>query len=242
MGKNRVRLKQLGPKGGSAAALNPMADFAIPPEEMIHLPPKMDSKTTRVWPMMEVLTMKYDQFTVIYPTYLDSTKTAKLGRRISRSDAVPNPAVEDISAVLQTCNIRHAIQPYKGYPRDVESRWYNPGRVLVDINNDVALKLGLGLEGNSNNSVGDDEDDIPILDMGGDTMTVTKKQLCREIAKRIPKMPSRIRRLVEEKKKEEEEKKKASQQKKNKSGGGGGGGSGSSHRKTNTKKKGKKKR
>ena len=54
MGKKaggRVRIKQLGPKGGGAAGLNPMTDLVIPPEEMIHLPPKQDSNTTHVYPM-----------------------------------------------------------------------------------------------------------------------------------------------------------------------------------------------
>ena len=53
MGKKsggRVRVKQIGKPAG-AAGLNPMADLAIPPEEMIHLPPKQDSNTTHVWPI-----------------------------------------------------------------------------------------------------------------------------------------------------------------------------------------------
>merc|ERR1719148_7947 len=100
MGKGKkgggVRIRQLGPKGGSAA-LNPMADFAIPPEDMIHLPPKQDSKMTHVWPLRETFTMDYKRFAIIYPTYLDSTKTTGQGRRISQADAVPNPAVTEIS-------------------------------------------------------------------------------------------------------------------------------------------------
>lgn len=241
----RVRIKQMGPKGGaSAAALNPMADLAIPPEEMIHLPPKQDSKTTHFYPMTQTFTMDYSKFSAIYPTYLDSKKSVKHGRRLGVSDSVDTPTVEDISVVLQACNIRHVIQPFKGYPRDMDSRWYNPGRVLVDMDDQVGLKLGIALIDKNDGSIeNEDDDDVPELDMDEDgNIPITKKQLCRELAKRIPKLPSRIRRLVEEKKREEEERKKAKEAERKKSiaasskGGGGGGGSGSN------KKKGKKKR
>lgn len=201
----KVRIKQIGPKGGAAAA-NPMADLAISPEDMIHLPPKQDSNTTHVWPMNQTFSVDYKRFITIYPTYLDSEKTTKQGRRISKTDAVPDPAVTEISEVLQKFNIRHVIQPFKGYSRDIESRWYNPGRVLVDMDDGVPLKLGLALSFDENS---DSDDDIPILDMEEEGLKVTKKQLCREIAKRIPGMASRIQRLVEKERKEEEEKKKA---------------------------------
>lgn len=49
-GGGRVRVKQIGPKGGMPT--NPLADLAIPPEEMIHLPPKPDSNSGfLIWPM-----------------------------------------------------------------------------------------------------------------------------------------------------------------------------------------------
>jgi len=206
MGKNRggVRIKQIGPKGGGAA--NPMADLTIPPEEMIHLPPKQDPNTTHVWPVNQTFSLDYKRFTTIYPTYLDAEKSTKRGRRISKSDAVDKPLVTEISEVLQKFNIRHVIQPFKGYPRDIESRWYNPGRVLVDMDDGVPLKLGLALKFDENS---DSDDEIPILDMEEDDLKVTKKQLCREIAKRLPGIGSRIQRLAEEKRQAEEDKKKA---------------------------------
>eukprot|EP00568_Trieres_chinensis_P011422 CAMPEP_0183308200 /NCGR_PEP_ID=MMETSP0160_2-20130417/20385_1 /TAXON_ID=2839 ORGANISM="Odontella Sinensis, Strain Grunow 1884" /NCGR_SAMPLE_ID=MMETSP0160_2 /ASSEMBLY_ACC=CAM_ASM_000250 /LENGTH=136 /DNA_ID=CAMNT_0025471985 /DNA_START=35 /DNA_END=441 /DNA_ORIENTATION=+ len=136
MGKKggKVRVKQVGPK----APVNPLADLVVPPEEMIHLPPKPDSNITHIWPMSETFTMDYKQFHAIYPTYLDATKTVKLGRRIAASDAVPDPSVQEIGEALRAMNVRHAVQPYKGYPRDAESRWDNPGRVLVDLGDAAA--------------------------------------------------------------------------------------------------------
>jgi len=118
--------------------------------------------------------------------------------------------VTDISEVLQKFNIRHVIQPFKGYPRDIESRWDNPGRVLVDMDDGVPLKLGLALQFDENS---DSDDEIPILDMEEDDLKVTKKQLCREIAKRLPGIASRIQRLAEEKRKAEDAKE--AQRKKN---------------------------
>lgn len=71
-------------------------------------------------------------FQCIYPSYLDSTKSVSKGRRIGAEKAVPNPTVSDISQVLQTLNIRHVLQPNKGYSRDIETLWDNPGRVLFE--------------------------------------------------------------------------------------------------------------
>merc|ERR1712238_89007 len=98
---------------------------------------------------------------------------------------------------------------------------------------DDGLSLKLGLACNFDYE-GDSDDEIAVLEEGGEDGKVTKKMMCREIAKRVPQMASRIRRLEEEKKKAEEEKKKAkevqaAQRRKNAGGGvkakGGGGGS-----------------
>lgn len=141
MGKKRaggVRVKQLGPKGGGPK--NPMdlmptmQDFAIQPEDQIHLPPTPDRSYSIVWPIQETFTMKTDTgFQIIYPSYLDANKTVKLGRRVSLDLAVPQPTVSDISLALQSMKIRHVLQPYKGYSRDPTTLWENPGRVVVDM-------------------------------------------------------------------------------------------------------------
>jgi hypothetical protein len=55
MGKNRVRVKQIG-GGGAKMPINPLADLAVPPDEMIHLPPKPDSNSGfMIWPMGETV-------------------------------------------------------------------------------------------------------------------------------------------------------------------------------------------
>jgi signal recognition particle subunit SRP19 len=114
--------------------------------------------------------------------------------------------------------IRHVVQPYKGYSRDVESQWDNLGRVLVDMEQPIPEVY--------------DADDLPDMDNGKQN----KKKLLREISKRVPELPTRIQRLQEEQKALEEAKAKeaaahkATSQKVSAGGG------------TSKKKKGKKKR
>jgi len=141
MGKKKgggVRIKQVGPKQGGvanpAALLNPMeAMMNDPAAQQIQMPPQPNRSYQMFWPLHESLSMKIDSFQVIYPSYLDSTKTVAKGRRIGLEQAVPTPTVSDISAALQQLQVRHVIQPYKGYSPDITCQWDNPGRCLVDV-------------------------------------------------------------------------------------------------------------
>lgn len=76
--------------------------------------------------------MDPSNFFVIYPSYLDSSKTMKQGRRIGLENSVDTPTVQDLSDALASLNIRHVSQPNKGYSRDQTTLWDNPGRVKVD--------------------------------------------------------------------------------------------------------------
>ena len=87
--------------------------------------------------------MDASKFNIIYPSYLDSTKTISQGRRIGQEIAVATPTVSDISQALQTLKIRHVLQPYKGYSRDITTLWDNPGRVKVDNTTSFATKREL---------------------------------------------------------------------------------------------------
>mmetsp|Transcript_16002 Transcript_16002/g.23408 ORF Transcript_16002/g.23408 Transcript_16002/m.23408 type:complete len:233 (+) Transcript_16002:85-783(+) len=203
MGKKaggRVRIKQVGAK---SAPLNPLQDLMVPPDEIIQLPPKMDSNITHFVPASEAYRMNYksNAFACIWPTYIDADKTTKEGRRIAKADAVVNPSVQDVSEVLESLGVRHVVQPYKGYPRDVESRWDNPGRVLYDLDEVQPEEAKI---------VELDDDDIPNLgDDDDDDDTLTQKQIWKLVASKIESMPGRKQRLIEAKQREEEEKKKA---------------------------------
>jgi signal recognition particle subunit SRP19 len=178
----RVRIKQVG--GKAPAMVNPMADLMVPPPDQIYLPPKPDTNTAIVWPIAESFTLQYTGFSVIWPNYLDSTKSVKRGRRIAASAAVDTPTVTDISQALQSLNMKHVVQPYKGYPRDPESQWDNLGRVLVDMTAKDSVEM---------DSTGVfDADDIPDMSEGDD---VKKRQLLQTLARVIPELPQRKMRL-----------------------------------------------
>jgi signal recognition particle subunit SEC65 len=201
--------------------------------------------------------MKYKEFACIWPTYIDGTKTMKEGRRVSQDIAVgaksnsngngngngnnndidSYPTIQDISEVLQSMNVRHAIQPYKGYPRDVESRWYNPGRILYDLDQ-MSERMSGTITITNDASTTIDVDDVPVLNDDNDKV-MTQKECWKLIASKVESMPGRIARKLAQKKALEEEVRKerarkvasAKSSKANKNTGGG-----------SNKKKGKKKR
>jgi len=154
------------------------------------------------------MTMNYSRFPAIYPNYLDSNKTIKMGRRISAKDGVPEPTCIDIHEALASMNIRHVVQPYKGYSRDAESRWDNLGRILVDLKGaeDNGL-LQMGVDGTF------DLDNIPDLDMSDENDSgnggTGKKKLLKELARVIKTLPGRQTRLEQKNRLLEEEKAKA---------------------------------
>jgi len=66
---------------------------------------------------------------VIYPNYIDSTKTRSEGRRIPLKIAVPNPRIDEIYAAAEALGLNPIIEEDKHYPR---SWWDTRGRVVVD--------------------------------------------------------------------------------------------------------------
>jgi|AntRauTorckE5430_2_1112549.scaffolds.fasta_scaffold06355_2 signal recognition particle subunit SEC65 len=198
-GGGRTRLKQMGPKGSAA---NPMKDLMENNEPTITPPPKMDSTITRFVPDSEsfILTTAHKSYPCIWPSYMDATKSAKEGRRIGQECCVEHPSVLDISEVLDRFGVRHAVQPYKGYPRDVESRWDNPGRVLYDF---AQMRDKL------------DEENIVHVNLSNDDSSkledssFTQKQCWKFIASKIDDMPGRKLRVLQAEQHEEAEKKKS---------------------------------
>ena len=149
--------------------------------------------------------MTYDKFSTLYPNYIDSNKTTKLGRRIATKDAVPEPTIQDIHEALASLNIRHVIQPHKGYSRDSTARWFNNGRVLVDLKGAVENGvLGMGTDG-----AFDLDDAVP--ELGGKENEgrsgLSKKALLKQVSSIIRKLPGRQKRLEEKAQKMLEEEK-----------------------------------
>jgi len=67
--------------------------------------------------------------TIIWPVYIDSQKTKKEGRRISKEDAVPSPKLREISNAAKKLQLNPEVENNKSYSR---SWWESSGRVSVD--------------------------------------------------------------------------------------------------------------
>jgi signal recognition particle subunit SRP19 len=64
---------------------------------------------------------------VIWPAYLDASKTRAEGRRVPRDGAVDDPTVDEIAEAVQQVGYDAVIERDKTYSREFEPR----GRVLV---------------------------------------------------------------------------------------------------------------
>ena len=65
----------------------------------------------------------------IYPPYINARLKVSEGRRISKTIAVDNPQLQEISMILTLLRIMHAVEPMKAYSRDVLCR----GRVKAQL-------------------------------------------------------------------------------------------------------------
>ncbi|GMH50375.1 hypothetical protein TrRE_jg11479, partial [Triparma retinervis] len=151
-GKGGVRVIQKGPKGMAGMAgktpqevqqtmmqdqMKAMMDIdeATKKSMMMVQVPENRSVEQR-WPSSARLA-SVEAWQTIWPNNLDGRKTCKMGRKIKKEDAVTKPSCMDIHAALVKLGLRHVVQPYKFYPRDIESHWDNPGRIMVELVDDV---------------------------------------------------------------------------------------------------------
>ena len=66
---------------------------------------------------------------VIWPIYLDQTKSRSSGRIISRKNAIKEPQLNEIKEAARQLGLNPEVEPHKAYPK---SWWEVSGRVLVD--------------------------------------------------------------------------------------------------------------
>lgn len=66
---------------------------------------------------------------IIWPVYLDSTKSRGQGRVISREKAVEEPVLEEIRRAAEELGLNPVVEPEKSYPKEW---WEESGRVVVD--------------------------------------------------------------------------------------------------------------
>ncbi len=66
---------------------------------------------------------------VIWPPYIDKTKSRSEGRIISRRTSVESPTINEINKAAKKLGLNPEVEADKAYPRNW---WENTGRVLID--------------------------------------------------------------------------------------------------------------
>ncbi len=66
---------------------------------------------------------------VIWPVYLDATKSRAEGRVLSMKDSVKSPVLKEIEKATSELNLAQVVEADKAHPK---SWWVVSGRVLVD--------------------------------------------------------------------------------------------------------------
>ncbi len=66
---------------------------------------------------------------VIWPVYLDATKSRGEGRLLSVKDSVKSPVLREIEKAAQELELNPVVELDKAHPK---SWWVTSGRVLVD--------------------------------------------------------------------------------------------------------------
>jgi len=66
---------------------------------------------------------------VIWPVYMDATKSRGEGRILSAKDSVKSPVIREIEKAARELNLGPVVETDKSYPK---SWWSTGGRVLVD--------------------------------------------------------------------------------------------------------------
>jgi signal recognition particle subunit SRP19 len=66
---------------------------------------------------------------VIWPAYIDQTKSRSSGRIISRKNAIKEPHLNEIKEAAKQLGFNPEVEPEKAYPK---TWWEVSGRVLVD--------------------------------------------------------------------------------------------------------------
>ncbi len=66
---------------------------------------------------------------VIWPIYMDATKSRAEGRILSMKDSVKSPVLKEIEKAAVELNLAPVVETDKAHPK---SWWVKSGRVLVD--------------------------------------------------------------------------------------------------------------
>ncbi|CAB3984607.1 Signal recognition particle 19 kDa [Paramuricea clavata] len=75
---------------------------------------------------------KIERWSIVYPSYINSKKTAAEGRRVPKDKACENPTVNEIKDVCQSQGLNCSVEN-KQYPRDSAKDALCKGRVRVQL-------------------------------------------------------------------------------------------------------------
>ena len=73
--------------------------------------------------------MRRQDKAIIWPTYFDSAKTRKEGRRVPKSLAVQSPRIAEITDAVVKLGLKHEVAMEAGYPK---TPWAKTGMILVE--------------------------------------------------------------------------------------------------------------
>jgi signal recognition particle subunit SRP19 len=68
---------------------------------------------------------------IVWPTYFDSVKTRKDGRRVPKNLAISSPKISEIAEAVRELGLKTELVPDVGYPK---TPWLKMGVILVEKN------------------------------------------------------------------------------------------------------------
>ncbi|MCS4541355.1 MAG: signal recognition particle protein Srp19 [Euryarchaeota archaeon] len=71
---------------------------------------------------------KQENELIIWPVYIDATKSRADGRQISKTKAVPSPKLAEIAKAAEALGLHPKIEREKAYPKEW---WEVSGRVII---------------------------------------------------------------------------------------------------------------
>jgi len=75
----------------------------------------------------EVSMRKQDKI-IVWPSYFDSSKTRKHGRRVSKDLAVTSPKISEVKDAVEKLGLEYELVPDASYPK---APWLKTGMLLV---------------------------------------------------------------------------------------------------------------
>ncbi len=73
--------------------------------------------------------MRKQEKAIIWPTYFDSAKTRKQGRRVPKNLAVSTPKIEELQTAAARLGLKNEVVPQVGFPK---SPWVKTGSIFIE--------------------------------------------------------------------------------------------------------------